>query len=152
MPNDSNKTTPITMEGLTAWLEVYQKRQDSSDKRQEAQAQDISDLTRDVGQLTANVQSLIDNQKGIFHRQNRPLPLGAIIGAFTLLIIMAGLLIAPMQREQGRQHLFDVEVAKNLKQDAFKMGMYENGLGWLAKMEQRIDESVHACHTSNKPN
>ncbi len=143
MTPDNPDSAVITLEGLTAWTEIFQKRQDASDKRQEIQSADISDLTRDVGKLTATVQALVDNQKGIFHRQNRPLPLGAIIGAFTLLVIMAGLLIAPMHREQDRSYMFDVKVMEYMLSNTKISQEHTTDIKWLKLMELRLNSRIH---------
>lgn len=131
-------------ETFKRWLEQYQHDQQQYQRDQEVQNHNINQLTRDVASLTSTVQSLVDNQKGLFTRANRPLQWGAIGTAFGLLIMMAGLLIAPMKGEDAQQQEFDKYVMQHLVEDAENMGQMHERTHWLMKLEERTWEKKHA--------
>lgn len=129
-------------ETFRQWLDQYQRDQ-------EIQNHNINQLTRDVAALTSTVQSLIDNQKGLFSKANRPLQWGAIGTAFGLLIMMVGLVIAPMQTEDQRQRNFDKDVMVHLIEDGHNMGALEERTRWLMRQEERNWIETHNQHVGD---
>ena len=109
----------------------------------ELQSHNVNDLIKSVAKIGAIVETLAQQQKAIFGRQNRPVPWGAVVGGITLLAIMAGLLIAPMQGESARQHLFDITTMKHMIDDSYQQGVHDTELSWLKKMEDRLNQRLH---------
>ncbi len=153
-----NNEEPVTVENFGNWLSRFEHDQDTQNKQIGKLTDMVTSLATTVGGLVSAVQSVTDNQKGIFHRQNRPPQWGAIIGALTMIVVFAGLLIAPMKRQDelimlaltrviDRVEYLDERVNyklfTHLEDDAYNTGKHDTQIEWLAKMEDRLDRKIH---------
>ena len=117
---------------------------DRLERDQEIQNEQIGELTKNVSALTATVGTVVEQQRGLFGRANRPTPWGAIIGGVTLLGIMAGLLIAPIQKTMDRQYDRDVIAIEHELESAKLMAKNAADIEWLKRMEARVNDRIHA--------
>lgn len=137
--------------GFREWTEHYEKEQ-------EAQREQIGDLTKIVHSLSADVRTLVENQKSLFSRINRPQPVAAYVSALlasiAVMISFATLLVSPIkddmihientllretndnsivhQRHENRINLNEAEVAR-LAESA----------RWIEKLEERYNNRAH---------
>ena len=122
------------------WLERF-------DKGLASLRVDVSSLTAAVATVTAHVDTLSKQQGAIFQRQNRPFHWGWFLSAVVLVVMGAGLLVAPMQREDEQLRDAILALTQNHNEhtvnDAYKMGVHDTNLKWLEMMEDRLNRRIH---------
>ena len=143
MNGDGKNGAPGAPPSFGDWPDQYSRDQEITIHAQEIQNQHISQLTKDVADLAATVRAVVENQKGIFGRQNRPIQWGALIGGFTMLGVMAGLLITPIQRDTDALRAYDINDMKHRIEDAREVGILQEKTRWLERMEDRTNRRIH---------
>lgn len=133
------------------WLERLQHDQEIQNKQ-------IGELTKNVSALTSTVEAIVIAQRDMFSRANRPYPWGAVVGGFTLLGILAGLLVAPIQAALDRHdgsimllHELNRQGVEYHLKEARDEGAQSANIEWLMKMENRLDVHMdsHSASTTH---
>ena len=125
---------------VKTWIDRY-------DRLQTRQSDQIDTLTRDVSALTADVRALMRNQEALFTKSSRPFQWGAFVSALALVALGAGLLVAPLDRENIRQNsvldTLETEFHHYVQQSEYKHGRQDESLEWLKKLEARQNSRLH---------
>ncbi len=138
MPNGQEKNGDSL--AAASWADRF----DTVLSTQAIQSAQIAELIKGFGTLEASVRMMFEQQKTLFGRANRPLPLGAIVGAVTLIIIGAGLLIAPVNRDISALRAADIRDAESMLIIIRQQGHHDANIEWFKELEDRADRRIHA--------
>ena len=144
------------------WQTHYEKQQEADRDKINTLAEGLTLVNQNVGKLTAHVETLIENQKGMFSRMNRPWQWGVVIAAFVAMFTVSGvfatILTLSLDPVKSNIQVLDLAHARDVERNLelhmwFRESIEEMREGdanmeariqWLEKLEERINERLHA--------
>ena len=114
----------------------------------ENQLREVASNLNKQGENIASITTAIETQTKqigtLLHRSDRPFPVSQLIAGIGLIVMLAGLALAPLYRSQDRNEQFDNYILHHLESDAREMGIYSNDLEWIKKLEDRLNRRIHS--------
>lgn len=108
------------------------------------------DVETSLARLTANLDTLAKQVSALFGKADRPTQWGVIFSGLTLLVLIAGLALAPIYKDISEVKSFDKNVMLHMEQRAYDKGKFEADLMWLKTLEERTNDRIHDYLTERK--